>query len=311
MNQIDPKTISRIRVYLFDRLIIGYCLLMAVLVAAVGRPVEFYYDEIIFYCAMAGIAALIVRYVDEEKSRLHKLVRLLYPGTMFTFFYRKTEGTIFLLFDRFLDPGLTNFERAIFGVNPTIFIDQHLLNVWLNEIFSFCYFAYYFMIIVFLLILFYRKNYDVIKSSLGAMCLTFFSSYLLFFLYPIEGPRWHFGNAYVNQIEGPVFRRLVEFVIAKGAVHGGCMPSSHFGIALVILMYTYRYYRRAAWVLAPLVAGLAVGTVWGRFHYVSDVVVGGLIGLISVFFVWKYCTISPDSGYNASKSKEMKTENVS
>ena len=67
MNQVDPKSVSRIRVYLFDRLIIGYCLLMAVLVAAVGRPVEFYYDEIIFYCAMAGIAALIVRYVDEEK----------------------------------------------------------------------------------------------------------------------------------------------------------------------------------------------------------------------------------------------------
>ncbi len=311
MTQPSRQTTSGIRLYLFDKLLISYCLIMVAILFGVGRPLAEYYDEIIFYTAMAGIAALIVRFVDEDKSRFHKLIRLLYPGAMFIFFYRETGGTMFLLFDGFFDWQLTALEKWLFGINPTIFIDQHLLNVWLNEIFSFCYFTYYFMIIVFLLALFFKKDYAVIKNSLGAICLTFFLSYFLFFLYPVEGPRWHFAHYYFNQIEGPVFRQLTELVIAKGAVHGGCMPSSHFGVALVILMYTFRYYRKAGWALMPLVAGLAIGTVWGRFHYVSDVIVGGLLGLISVLLVWKNCADSPSDGYNASRSKELETRNVS
>jgi membrane-associated phospholipid phosphatase len=31
--------------------------------------------------------------------------------------------------------------------------------------------------------------------------------------------------------------------------------------------------------------GLAIGTVWGRFHYVSDVVAGGFLGPVSVLVV--------------------------
>jgi membrane-associated phospholipid phosphatase len=205
---------------------------------------------------------------------------------LLTFFYRAAGGTVFLFFDQFFDARLTAFERAVLGVNPTLYIDRHLLNPVLNELFSLGYFLYYPLIPVFMLAVFLRRDMDILRSSLSAVCLTFFLSYPLFFLYPIEGPRWFFADRFINTIESPVARPAVDFVIDNAAFHGGCVPSSHFAVALVILLYCRRYYRGAyRWVL-PVVATMAIGTVWGRFHYVSDVVVGGIIGIVVTLLFW-------------------------
>ena len=297
--------------YPFDQLIIAYCLLMLLLILLLGRPLRGYYDELLFYSFVVVLSVLISRHVDERKSRFSMLIRIGYPAVLFTFFYRATSGTIFLIWDRFYDWQLTSFEKAIFGIDPTLYIDQHLLNTAVNEIFSFCYFSYYFMILIFLLVLFVKKHYETIKSFLTATCLNFFLSYALFSLYPIEGPRWYFAGAYMNRIEGPLFRGLVELVINNAAVHGGCMPSSHFGVALVIQMYCFRYYRKTAWILLPLIVGLAVGTVWGRFHYVSDVVVGGFLGMAATFLIWKYYPKWLPTSAHSIIQRELQAEHVS
>lgn len=305
------NTSDAFNLYAFDRLIIGYCLLMVAVLLLVGRSASEYGDEIVFYASVAAIAALIIRYMPGEDEGFPTAVRLLYPAALFLFFYRQTGGTMFLAFDGFLDEQLTAFEKSVFGINPTIYIDRHLLNVWLNEIFSFGYFAYYFLIPLFLLAVFYRREYDIIKSYLYAACLAFFISYILFFLYPLEGPRWHFALDYIHTVDGPAFRPLTELVIAKGAVRGGCMPSSHFAVALVTLMFSFKYYRRAGWILLPVVTALAVGTVWGRYHYVSDVIAGGIIGLATTLAAWKHCAVSTERSCVNTKIEEPVSENVS
>lgn len=259
---------------------------MTLIILLIGRPISEYTDELIFYLSVSALTFVITHYIDIDKNRLNKAIRYFYPAIMFSFFYKMTGGQMFLLFDSFHDWQLTSFEYAIFGTHPTLYVDKNLLNIWATEIISFCYFSYYFMIPVFIITLFVKKDYKILASSLSAICIMFFCSYMLFFLYPIEGPRWHFGSEYINSIDGPFFRQAVEFVIANGAVRGGCMPSSHFGVALVIWLYCYKYYRKSAWIIMPIVIGLGIGTVWGRFHYVSDVFVGGIIGLLGTLLVW-------------------------
>ncbi|MCK4302292.1 MAG: phosphatase PAP2 family protein [candidate division Zixibacteria bacterium] len=298
------------KLYPFDWLVIGYSTLMIAFILAAGRPLRGYAEELIFYCGTAAMALLIARYIDENRGRMYALVRLLYPLLLFSFFYRATGGTMHLVFDRFFDPELVAFEKAVFGVNPTLFIDRHLLNTWATELFSWCYFVYYFVLTVFLLALFFKRDYSVLKSSLTAICFTFFLSYILFFLYPIEGPRWHFADQYVHQVVSPVGRHLVNLVIDNAAVHGGCMPSSHFAVALVVLIYLFKYYRRAGWVLLPIVTGLAVGTVWGRFHYVSDLIVGGLIGLVSTLLVFRWIHQPTVTQQPLQPQEELAPENV-
>lgn len=278
----------KVRWFPFDRMILGYCLLMFALVVIFGHPISAYIFQLVIYVASAVFTILIVRLTDERTGRLHALLRLLYPLLLLPLFYRATGGTIFLFFDRFFDSRLVAFEASIFGGDPSLYIDSHLLNPLLNELFSLCYFSFYLMLPVFLVWLYVRRDYGIIIRSLAAVCITFFASYLLFSLYPIEGPRWYFAGAYRNAIIGPVFRPMVDLVMANGAVRGGCMPSSHVAVALVILIYSLRVKRSVGWVLVPLNAGLAIGTVWGRFHYVSDVVVGAAIALIAIWIVGRF-----------------------
>lgn len=271
-----------------DWIILSYCLIMALAIALLGRPLHQYTDELIFYGGAAALIALIINFVDESQSRLQSFVRLLYPALLLTFLYRATGGHMFLVTDHFLDDQVIAWETALFSQEPTLYLDRHFSSVWVTEILSFCYFMYYLMLPGFLLWTFVHRESKIIRAYLAAACLTFFVSYLLFWLYPVEGPRWHLATEYVNGVGGPLFTRVVTFVIERAAVHGGAMPSSHTGVAVVTLLFCFRYYRQAARWLLPVVLGLALGTVWGRFHYVSDVIVGAAIGGGAVWFVWKY-----------------------
>jgi membrane-associated phospholipid phosphatase len=307
----EVRPIRKVSFYPVDWLVLGYCLLMAVVLILLGRPLSRYSDELIFYLAAAAITVLIVRYVDETCSRWHAFLRFLYPALLLTFFYRMTGGQMSLLFDRFFDNQVVWFEQTVVGLNPTLYIDQHLLNVWITEILSFCYFCYYLILPGFLIPVFLRRDDWILREYLAAACLTFFVSYLLFWLYPVEGPRWFLSTEYVNNVEGPLFRQLVAFVIDKAAVRGGAMPSSHTGAALVTLIFCFRYYRRAAWWLLPIVVGLALGTVWGRFHYASDVLVGAAIGAVAVWIVWKYLDHRATAAHTRVVSQTLRTQDVS
>jgi membrane-associated phospholipid phosphatase len=235
----------------------------------------------------------------------------MYASLLFGVFYRTTGGTMFLLFDGFLDYQLVVFETAIYGIEPTLYIDRNLLSPVLNELLSFCYFCYYLMIPSFLIALFVKKEYEIIKRYLTAAAITYAVSFLLFFLYPIEGPRWHFAGQYVNNIDGYLFRPLVEWIIAGGAVRGGCMPSSHIAIALVIMMFCFKHNRFWGWVLLPINIGLAIGTFWGRFHYVTDVYAGVIIGLAAHYLVETRYAAWTSRVYNEVPEKELETDLVS
>ncbi|MBD3332216.1 phosphatase PAP2 family protein [candidate division GN15 bacterium] len=271
----------------FDRWIVGYCALMIVVLTLFGQEVGDRQWNIAVYAGVIMLVVTIVRWFPRENSRLSMAVRLLYPALLLTPFYRMTGDYMFLLFDGFLDTQLVQIEKAVFGVNPTLYVDRHLLHVWANEVIHFCYSSYYLMIPGFYLAMFLLRRDAIIVSAWTATMITFIASYSLFILYPIEGPRWHFAEVYEHAVKGPVFRQFVEMVMAKGAVRGGGMPSSHSGVAVVLMMYLLRHYRTAGLVFAVLVTGLAVGCVWGRFHYVSDVIVGITIAVIATVLVWR------------------------
>jgi membrane-associated phospholipid phosphatase len=284
------------KIYPFDILIIGYLLFISLLILLLGRPLSEYYDELLLNIVVIGLVCCIIVFLHRTEYRIIHFFRILYPCLLFGLFYEQTGGLMKLFFPNFLDYQLTAFEQAIFGIEPTLWLDNNLINVWITEILSMCYFSYYLMLPTFLIALYFMKRYDIIKRALTAICLTFFISYLLFFLYPIEGPRYFFDGQYIHNIAGPIFRPLVDLAIEKGAVHGGCMPSTHVAVALVMLISIAREYRWTGWFLIPLNIGLAMGTVYGRFHYVSDVIVGTVIGISMISLTLKYYNkFDPDS----------------
>ena len=79
-------------------------------------------------------------------------------------------------------------------------------------------------------------------------------------------------------LEGKYFLQLVEYVQGFGAIRGGCFPSSHVAAAFAILLSAYTYERKVFYVLLVPVLGLAVSTVYCRYHHAVDAIAGALIG---------------------------------
>lgn len=281
MTPIEPRLFfgkwSK-RLYPFDHLTLIYCWLIIILTINFARPFSDYYDIVIFHGSVIVFIVLLAWFGHDVKNRWVRFVRLIYPALLMTFFYQASGRLVLTLYADFLDADITAFEKLILGVNPTIWLDNHI-NEFLTEVFSAGYFSYYFMIPGLTLTLFFTKRDRELRRFMTATCATFFVSYLIFIIYPITGPRFYFEGQYLTEITGPIFRPLVNIVIENAAFKGGAMPSSHVAEALVVLLFALRYYGKKVWWLIPIVTALACGTVYGRFHYIIDVIVGILIGI--------------------------------
>ena len=61
---------------------------------------------------------------------------------------------------------------------------------------------------------------------------------------------------------------------------GGAFPSSHVGVAVVILLFMWRFKPKVAVaVFLPIVIALSLATVYGQYHYFTDVIAGLVMGI--------------------------------
>jgi membrane-associated phospholipid phosphatase len=111
--------------------------------------------------------------------------------------------------------------------------------------------------------------------------VTLTASYLFFALFPVDSPFYVFPPL-GEPFEGHFFYDLVHFVAGQGGARGGAFPSSHVSVATVVLLVLWSRERRLAFALLPIVVGLILATVYGRFHYALDVVAGLTLG-VTVF----------------------------
>jgi len=276
-----------------DKVVLANLLYITLLVTFFGRPISSFSGIYTGNTIVALAILALVRWAPPGRSRLTDILRAGYPALLFGYFYQQTGGLMHLFYPEFLDGSLTGWEAQVFGANITVWLDRHFLGqgaitTLVTEVLSGCYFGYYLLMPAVVIPLLALKRYRQLGEILTAASITFAVSFNLFWFYPIEGPRWHFASVYTHDITGPVFRSMVQFVIKNGAVHGGAMPSTHTGVALVFLVYLYRFYRRWFYVTLPIVIGIALGAVYGRFHYISDIIVGAAIATACIAVTIRY-----------------------
>jgi len=214
-------------------------------------------------------------------NRIMKFIRRWYFLILLLFIYQQTGGLVFIYFQFWLDNGLALLEYNIFGMHPTIFLQDYNIPL-LNEFFMFGYFTYFFLILIYSLSLYIRKMDYHLDLFVTTVTLTFLACFFMFYFCPIAGPRFLFGEIYSGDLEGWLFVPLVDYIIEHGAAEGGSMPSSHTAVAVVILVHSLRYSRRMGIIFAPIVLSLVIGTFWGRFHFISDTIVGLVTAIICI-----------------------------
>jgi len=275
------------RMYPFDHLIIIYCWIVIILTINFGRPIGDFAGALTFHGGVIALVLALVLGLPDQANRYLTFVRLLYPVMLMTFLYRATGDLMHLIYSQSIDYRIVALEKSIVGFDLTHWFDNHPY-VALTELLSFGYFSYYLMMPGMALILFFKRRDADLRQFLTAACTAYSISYILFMFIPAEGPRYFQMAEYASNLPGVLFRPLVNFIIEAGAVRGGAMPSSHVAVAVVVLLFAIRRFHRRAYWLTPIVGLLFFGTVHGRFHYLSDALVGAVIGVGATWITLKF-----------------------
>ncbi len=275
-----------------DYLSIIYFSLIGLLISAFHYKVDYWYFYLIAYFSYICIIVLLA-YLSTRlpENKVIKFLRLTYPIITFTFVYKSIQGYVLILHNHFLDHHITTLEKIIFGTNPTLALEK-IVSKPLTEFLKFSYFSYYFYVPVPAIILFFKKRYNELEKFVFTITFTFYISYIGFVLYPIQGPRYTLAEAYnIKKLSGYIFTPLQDFIMANGAVRGACMPSSHLAVAWVSLFLIKKFFgKKPFWLIFPFTLAMTFSIVYNRYHYITDGVIGLIVGLIC-FQLCKYIYI--------------------
>lgn len=273
---------ARKRFNLTDIVSLTYIAWVLFIVLAFYGQVRYYYLYALAYGAYAVYIFFITRlYQRHPENRLIAFLRFCYPVITLWFTYRSITGFVTVLFGKFIDPVVLDFQLRVFGMHPEIFIDR-FSSPAVTELMKFSYFSYYLFMPVTVLVLFFKKRMKELDYFVFMITFMFYFCYIGFVLFPIEGPRFTLAGLYrVKELTGFVFTPLQDFIMHNGQAIGACMPSSHLAVAWSSLFLMRKFFgRKLFYFLLPIVLIMSVSIVYNRYHYVADAVMGILVAAV-------------------------------
>ena len=182
------------------------------------------------------------------------------------------------------DDVVMRIEEKFFG-QPSLWLARNR-GRWVTDLMHFFYASYYAYTPILGIYLFDQQRYREFEAMSFAVLFGYFVSYPLFALVPVAGPRWSLVETgrlspSEQRLEGHFLTRLMGRLMWDGLAHkGGAMPSSHSSTAVVFLIWSWRIWGFDGVFWAGIVVfGMWIGSVYGRYHFLVDVLAGAAIGL--------------------------------
>jgi membrane-associated phospholipid phosphatase len=177
-----------------------------------------------------------------------------------------------------LDSTVVAWERAIFGGQPAIQWAARWRSRAGAELLHGAYLSYYGIIFsVPLGLTLAGRHQDLVEAVLVLM-LTFVACFLIYLAFPVAGPRY-FWTSPADTVSGPL-RATTIWLLEAGSSRGTAFPSSHVAVAATQSVLAVRYFGRIGVLLGILTVALALGAVYGGFHYAVDVLAGAIFGVL-------------------------------
>ena len=173
-----------------------------------------------------------------------------------------------------IDPCLVRIDLFIFGVHPTVWMEQWI-SPWLTDLMSIAYISYYFIPVVLIVTLYLKGRMKEFNRSVFILAFGYYISFIGYILFPATGPRNMLTHLQSVPLEGSFITDFVRDILDT-LEHNkrDCMPSGHTQISLMVLCLAYRYEKLLFRILLPFVCGLILSTIYLRYHHVIDLFVG-------------------------------------
>jgi membrane-associated phospholipid phosphatase len=215
---------------------------------------------------------------------------LFYVQGLYTLYFSQSIWLSQLFYHgRSLDPQFAWLEQALFRSQPALIMSRGLGGgPLLNELIFFAYFFFYALIAIGPWLLYLRGRYEEALRTLFIITLSFFVLYSWYAFFPVQGPKYFFPELrrlWYSNFDGYFFTHLMKRFFGLMNLAGAAVPSSHVAMSLVALLLNWRDNRVLFWLYLPLIALLALSTIYLYAHYVVDDILGAAAGILLFLFI--------------------------
>jgi len=227
---------------------------------------------------------------SSKKSLAHKIMLLLYPAIYLVMIFDAIHLVLPYINSYVYDKELYKIDRWLLGVNPTVWIEQ-FINPYLTEFLYILYFFYFPMPLIILAYLYRNKMFKALDKSIVFMFLTYYGSYLLYFLFPALGPRYY--SPLLDQqkvaLNGLWFTDVIRDTISS-LEHNkfDAFPSLHTAITLATIIIIAKYRPKWLYFFIPVLIGIFISLIYCRYHYFIDMIGGVIWTIIAYLITEKY-----------------------
>ncbi len=252
-----------------------------------------------------GVIARIKLIFSGQKEKIKELLTLTlhmardwFPLLLIILIYENLHDLTDLIHPDTLDRQLAELDLLIFGVQPTIWLQQFIHPV-LNDYMTFAY-GLYFLYPATILGLVYSKG-DLFKFREVALSFVIcvVAGFIGYVTVPAVGPRYFLADEYTISLSGYLTEAGARAWNSIESVKRDCFPSLHTAMSTITLVYFkrfrnfYRFGRPVFYIALPLIISLWISTVYLRYHWVVDVFAGWILAIICVtlspaFIRWYY-----------------------
>jgi membrane-associated phospholipid phosphatase len=229
--------------------------------------------------ALAGYAAIVAVALASARStsRVGKVVHDWLPLLALPVLYALVPWTVPPPSGGFHDSVVQGWDRGIFGTDAARTLAGAMPWIALSALLHLAYLAYYLIIYLPPLLLYLSADRRAFSSTVIAFSVSMVAAFVGFALFPVEGPRYAWPAP--AGIPNDPMRGIALFLLERGSSRGTAFPSSHVAIAVTMSLACLRWRPRLGLLVSSTTTLMAIGAVYGGFHYAADVLAGLAFGV--------------------------------
>src|SRR5262247_2246991 len=277
------------RVVAPDVITCGYLVIIGLLATVFAERISQWWWYPLTHAMLVLALGIFLLRLPSKPTGWVRFVRWWYPALLIPFIFNELQYLVHPINPIDIDAQLMAIDYALFGVHPTLWFERFMVP-WVTEYMQLAYVTFYFLPFILCTPLYRQGQFLAFRVSLCALLLSYYVSYLLYFLTPARGPRFYLAAYHTLPLTGLWLTTPLQAILdALEGVQWDAFPSGHTAIAIIVLAMAARYQPRLFYPLAVVVASLVVSTVYLRYHYVIDVIAGALLAVLCLgVTLWLY-----------------------
>lgn len=279
-----------------DFVSISFLLFLTILALVFSSRVSQWSTVVAINLAVIVVICILAWLAEHKKTKLLVGLHRWYCYAIILFTFKVLYVMVHPIHPVDYDQLFISIDRWVFGVNPTEWLARYAHPV-ITEILQTAYFSYYILFIILGVEIYRRYAIEEFDKAAFLIVYGFYLSYIGYFSLPGVGPRFtlHDFSSINTDLPGIFLTNILREIINVGEsipknhpnpiemVQRDVFPSGHTQLTIVVMALAFRYRLKARWLLTVLGTLLIIGTVYLRYHYVVDLVAGGLLAWFTIW----------------------------